>query len=103
MFKNLTLYAATSAALVGESTKARLRIKDGALQVRFSNRTSLVNLPKDEEVRDIGVKGSGRRIGLPTAFNDNLELDGKVALIPAKYGWFTVAAATENVAGSVGK
>lgn len=106
MYKNVNLNAATTAAVIGENTKARVRVNGGVLQFRFSNRTSLVNLPKDEIVRDLYVKGSGRRIGLPSAFagHPDLEVGSKVVLVPAKYGWYSVQPLTNDnaaVAGSV--
>jgi len=102
MYKNVNINAATTAALIGENTKARVRVIDGSVQVRFSNRTSLVNLPKTEVVRDLYVKGNGRRLGLPSEFAAPLEVGTKVALVPGKYGWFTVSpAGNDNVAASV--
>lgn len=101
-YRNLTIGAAATTALIGTSTKARVRLKDGRVQVRFTERTSLVNLPKDEIVKDLYVKSNSRRIGLPTAFGAVLE-PGKIALEPGKYGWFSVVPAADaaTAAGSV--
>lgn len=102
MYKNVNINAAATAAIVGDNTKARVRTKDGQVQVRFTGRTSLVNLPDDEAVVDLYVKGSGRRLGLRSALSEALEVGTKVALQYVKYGWYALVPATDgNVAASV--
>ncbi len=101
-YKNVNINAAATQAIVGENTKARVRIKDGVTQVRFTDRTSLVNLPDDEAVVDLYVKGNGRRLGLRSAMSGALEAGTKVALEYVKYGWYALVPATDgNVAASV--
>lgn len=100
-YKNLNINAATTQALVGSATKVRIRMKGDTLQIRFTDRTSLVNLPKDEQVATLSVKGSGRRVGLRSAFAAHLEAGSKVALSDPKYGWYNVVPSTENIAASV--
>ncbi len=102
-YKNLNINSATTAALVGTATKARIRLREGVLQVRFTDRTSLVNLPKDEQVANLSVKGNGRRLGLRSAFGSVIEAGTKVALISAKYGWYNVVPTQDNstIAASV--
>lgn len=102
-YKNLNINSATTAALVGTATKARIRLRDGVLQVRFTDRTSLVNLPKDEQVANLSVKGNGRRLGLRSAFGSVIEAGTKVSLVGAKYGWFNVVPTndTATIAASV--
>lgn len=101
-YKNVNINAAATQAIVGENTKARVRIKDGVTQVRFTDRTSLVNLPDDEAVIDLYVKGNGRRLGLRSAMSGALEAGTKVALEYVKYGWYALVPATDsNVAASV--
>lgn len=96
MYKNVSFLAATSASIIGSATKARVRVADGQVQVRFTDRTSTINMPKTEMLRDLGVKGSGRRLGLPSEIASNLPAPGTpLALIPGKYGWFTLAAAAD--------
>jgi hypothetical protein len=102
MFKKINFNSAISNARIGGATKARVRVQDGQIQVRFTDRTSLVNLPKTEEVRNVGVKGSGRVLGLPTKFADVLPEPGtQVALVPGKYGWFTLQTFTEATNASL--
>jgi len=101
MYKNVTFLAVASATVIGSATKARVRVQDGAVQVRFTDRTSTINMPKDEMLRDLGVKGSGRRLGLPTAIADSLpEAGTALELVPGKYGWFTLAALSEGATKS---
>lgn len=102
-YMNLNINSATTAALVGTATKARLRLRDGRLQIRFTDRTSLVNLPKTEQVANLSVKGNGRRLGLRSNFAESLEAGSKIALVGAKYGWYDVLPATDEtpVAASV--
>lgn len=100
-YKNLNINAAATLALVGSATKARIRMRGETLQIRFTDRTSLVNLPKDEQVANLSVKGNGRRLGLRSAFAGHLEAGSKVALANPKYGWYDVVPSTENIAASV--
>jgi len=97
-YKNLNINSATTAALVGSADKARVRLKDGSLQIRFTDRTSLVNLPKTEQVVNISAKGNGRRLGLRSAFGETLEAGSKVALVYVKYGWYSVVPAIDGLA-----
>ena len=106
MFKNVTFLAATTASVIGTATRARVRVQDGQVQVRFTDRTSTVNMPKNELLRDLYVKGSGRRLGIPSELAENLPALGEaVALVPGKYGWFGLAALTDGAtkAASVSK
>ena len=97
MYKNVNFLAAASTSVIGSATKARVRINEGKVQVRFTDRVSLVNLPKGEEVINLGVKGSGRRLGLKSDIADNLQAPGTgLTLTQAKYGWFTLAALTDG-------
>jgi hypothetical protein len=97
MYKNVNFLAATAASVIGSATKARVRVQDGSVQVRFTDRTSTVNMPKTEQLRNLGVKGSGRRLGLPSEIASNLpEAGTALALVPGKYGWFTLAALTDG-------
>lgn len=103
-YKSLNINSSFTAANVGENTKARIRMKDGVLQIRFTDRTSLVNLPKTEQVANLSVKGNGRRLGLRSEYSAHLEAGSKVALVDPKYGWFTVvpvAAGDASVAASI--
>lgn len=101
-YKNVTINAAATQAIVGSATKARVRVKDGQTQVRFTDRVSLVNLPDDEAVIDLYVKGNSRRLGLRSALSGALEAGTKVALEYVKYGWYALVPAGEgNVAASV--
>lgn len=106
MYKTVNFVAAVSTNVIGTATKARVRIADGQVQVRFTDRTSTVNMPKTELLRDLGVKGSGRRLGLPTEIADTLpEAGTAVKLVPGKYGWFTLSATTDSAekAASISK
>lgn len=98
MYKNVNFNSATSAAVIGQASKARVRVNEGQVQVRFTDRTSTVNMPKSELLRNVGVKGSGRRLGLPSEVADLLETGSKVALVPGKYGWFTIASVDPVIA-----
>ena len=85
MYKNVNFLAGVSASVIGTATKARVRVLDGSVQVRFTDRTSTVNMPKTEMLRDLGVKGSGRRLGLPSEIASNLPDAGTaVSLVPGK-------------------
>lgn len=106
MFKNVNFLAGVSASVIGSATKARVRVQDGQVQVRFTDRTSTVNMPKTEQLRNLGVKGSGRRLGLPSEIAANLPAQGEgVQLVAGKYGWFTLAPMTDGAtrAASVSK
>ena len=97
MYKKVTFLAATTAAVIGEATKARVRVNGDQVQVRFTHRTCLVNMPKGEKLIDLGVKGSGRRLGLSSEIADNLPAPGAgLALTPAKYGWYTLSALADG-------
>jgi hypothetical protein len=88
--------ASVSANVIGAATKARVRVRDEQVQVRFTDRTSTVNMPKTELLRDLGVKGAGRRLGLPSEIAEHLpEAGTAVKLVPAKYGWFNLAVAAD--------
>jgi hypothetical protein len=103
-----TLYIGSDATknLVGDNTKARVRVgADGRTQIRFTNRTSLVNMPDDEKVVDLAVKGGGRRISLAGDLAGTLQAGDKIALTYVKYGWYTVGtpADGQEILGSVSK
>ena len=100
MYKNLNIGAAASALIVGAATVARVRVQDGAIQMRFTTRTNLSNLPKGEQLRNVGVKGSGRRVGLPSELADLLVTGDQFVLVPGKYGWNTVAPMTDGATAS---
>ena len=97
MYKNVNFLAAASASVIGTATKARVRVNDGRVQVRFTDRTSTVNMPKDEQLLDLGTKGAGRRLGLKSDVADVLPAPGTgLVLNKAKYGWFTLAAMVDG-------
>jgi hypothetical protein len=91
MYKNFNIGAAATTSIIGENTKARVRVQDGLVQIRPTERASTINMPKTEMLRNITVKGNGRRIGLPSEIADLIPTGAKVALTPGKYGWFTIA------------
>jgi len=96
MYKTVNFRAGFSASTIGTATRARIRVIGEQVQVRFTDRTSTVNMPKGEMLRDLGVKGSGRRLGLPSEIGAILPDAGTpVALIAGKYGWFTVETAMD--------
>lgn len=106
MYKTVNFIASVTANVIGTSTKARVRVVDNQIQVRFTDRTSTVNMPKTELLRDLGVKGAGRRLGLPSEVAEHLPEPGTaVKLVPAKYGWFNLAVANDNLekAASISK
>jgi hypothetical protein len=91
MYKRVNFTVAATSTVIGQATKARVRVKDGQVQVRFTDRTSTINMPKDEMLIDLGVKGSGRRLSVPAMIAQFLPNTGTaVVLVPAKYGWMTV-------------
>lgn len=99
MYKNVNFLAATTASVIGSATKARVRVNDGRVQVRFTDRTSTVNMPKSEILLNLGVKGAGRRLGLKSEFADILPAPGTpLVLTEPKYGWYTLAAAADTAA-----
>ena len=103
MYKKINFGAAASASVIGSATKARVRVRDEQVQVRFTDRASTVNLDKSELLQDVGVKGSGRRLGLPSVMADRLPEPGtQVELVPGKYGWFTIATVRDD-ATNVGR
>lgn len=88
--KVLSFTTAATAGKIGDATKARIRVKDDAVQIRFTDRTSTVNLDKSEILKDLGTKGNARRVGLPSEIADRFDNGVGVALESAKYGWFTL-------------
>lgn len=94
MSKMLNVGAAATASFIGDVTVARVRVREGVLQLRFGNRVNTSNLPKGEQLRSIGTKASGRRISLPDDLGDVFEPGDKVVFIPAKYGWVSAHVAT---------
>jgi hypothetical protein len=102
MYKTVNFNSATTSEKIGQNTKARVTVKEGRVMIRFTERTSDANLSDDQLLKNLSVKGSGRRIGLPSAIADHLPEPGaKVALIPGKYGWFTLARFTEATNASL--
>lgn len=105
MYKNVNINSAATAAVIAGALVARVRVQDGHVQIRPTNRTNLSNLPKGEMLRKIGAKGSGSRIGLPSEIAEFLpEVGSKIALVDPKYGWYRIAAVdagADNVAASI--
>jgi hypothetical protein len=91
MYKVINFNTEATNSKIGPNTKARITVKDGQVMIRFTDRESAANLSKDQLLKNLSVKGNGRRIGLPSAFSENLKVGESIALVPAKYGWFRVA------------
>ena len=89
-YKILNFNAAATASKIGQATKARMKVVEGTLMIRFTDRTNDANLGDDQLLKDLGVKGAGRRVGVTSAFSEGLEIGGAVSLERSKYGWFRV-------------
>lgn len=93
MAKVLNLNVA-ALALIGANVQIRVRNKDGVLQVRPSARVISTNLPEGETMRKLGFKvENGKTVGARVTVTDLAELEAGAAyeLVPAKYGWVSLA------------
>lgn len=102
MAKVLNLNVA-SVGLIGENVQARVRVKDGIVQVRPSARVISTNLPEGESMRKLGFKvENGKVVGarLTVTDIDALEAGKAYELINAKYGWLALAEVAAPAKGS---
>lgn len=96
-YVTMNLNAAATAQLAG-ATKLRVRIQDGKVQIRPTDRASAVNLPKGESLRAVSRKNASTvKFGM-----GGTELTPGTKLVPvaAKYGWFTLEAVEELAQGT---
>ena len=76
-------------ALFGTNAKARVKVENGTIFVRPSNRVSPVNLPKGEFLAPVETMANNRgrfvmRTNIPDAGT-------KYSFVPNKFGWFALA------------
>lgn len=96
-YVTMNLNAAATAQLAG-APKLRVRVQDGMVQVRPTDRVSAVNLPKGETLRAVTRKNASTvKFGLG---GTELAPGTRLAVVPAKYGWFTLQAVEELAEGA---
>ena len=90
-----------ASALVGSNTKVRVRMHDGLLQIRPTDRKSAVGLPKGEELVDLREKKQAVRA---LRFTLPRNLDMQVARMyraeTAKHGWISMVPLTADEAAA---
>lgn len=79
--------------LVGENTKVRIRVLDGLVQIRPTNRVKGSNLPKGELLVDLRSKDSNRRFTLPKEIEMPV---GGFRAVELKHNWIALTALTEE-------
>ena len=89
-------------ALIGSNLQIRVREKDGVTQIRPSARVISTNLPAGETMRKLGFKAEkGKVTGARVTVSDlGLEAGAAYELVPAKYGWVSLAAVAVPTKGS---
>ena len=99
-----------ASALMGASTKVRVRLQDNVLQIRPTDRKSATGLPKGEILIDLREKKQAvrsLRFTLPAAMAEIAGVGAGVQFltITGKHGWISMRAATaeELAAGAVGQ
>lgn len=97
----LNLNVAALTALNG-NTKVRVRVKDGVLQMRPTDRVLASNLPEGETLRTVSYKRSGDKVegakfGLPGA---TLEKGARYEVVAGKYGWLSLVPAASVARGT---
>lgn len=104
-YKTLNFSTAFAKDTIGEAPRARVRVHNDEVQIRFTDRKSPINLPKGEMLRQLTAKGNSKRVGLPSEIADRLPSYPKFKLMPAKYGWFAVVPTAEasEANGTIGK
>ena len=102
-YKILNFNVAATSAKIGTATKARMKVVEGELMIRFTDRTNDANLSDDQLLKDLGVKGAGRRVGVTSAFSEMLEAGDCFSLERGKYGWFRVVPVGGSLDGIDGR
>ena len=75
-------------------TKARLRIVNGLVQIRPTNRVSGKRLPAGEVLVDVARKGFFNQIDMQAAFGDRgFDIPSAGVLNEAKHGWLVLSQA----------
>jgi hypothetical protein len=90
-----------ASALMGEATKVRIRVLDGTLQVRPTDRKSAVGLPKGEMLAELRIKKQAvraLRFTIPSEVAEAANVgDGLQFLtVTGKHGWIALRAATAD-------
>ncbi len=83
---------ALGAEALSLGTKVRIRTMEGMLQLRPTNRTSMVNLPKDEQVMPLSINVACGSFTM----NSDIESGMKFILTRGTYGWFNTTP-THNI------
>ena len=98
----INLNGAALASLNG-NTKLRVRVKDGVLQVRPTDRVLASNLPEGEMLRTVSFKrkadgeARGAVFGLP---GFEAEKGTKYEVVAGKYGWLSLVQTDSVTKGS---
>jgi len=82
-----------ASAMIGENTKVRIRLVDGALQMLPTNRVKSINLPKGETLVDLRVKKGAVntfRFTLPKEME--LQVSMMHRAVRGKHGWIALEA-----------
>lgn len=94
-------FSTLALAALASASKVRVReTADGAIQLRPTDRTSAVNLPKGETLRSLSTK-SGSTTKRFSA-NLNVEPGTNLRAEAGKYGWFTLRPTSEDLNGAAG-
>jgi hypothetical protein len=104
-YRNLVINTAATALIgaLAEQPNVRIRATDGGLQIRPTDRTSPVNLPKGEILRPLGRKTpTTAKIGLTTDTLPEIAGGTRFAVEAAKYGWFSLQAIQDLPRGAPG-
>lgn len=85
--------------VIEATTKVRMRIVDGVVQFRPTDRVTQAPLPEGEELRFISRQGNSGRFSLSKKSLEHLPA-GKVAFVADKYGWYSMAYDEATIASS---
>jgi hypothetical protein len=88
-----------ASALMGTATKVRIRVLDGTLQVRPTDRKSAVGLPKGELLADLRLKKQAvraLRFTIPSEVADAAGIGTNIQFLTetGKHGWIALRNAT---------
>lgn len=79
------------------NTRARMRVQNGALQIRPTARVSGKRLPAGEVLVDVKRMGFFNQIDLQAAFGETgPDVPTSGALVEAKHGWLVLRPAGDN-------
>ena len=85
--------------VIEATTKVRMRIVDGVVQFRPTDRVTTNPLPEGEELRFVSRQGNSGRFSLSKKSMEHLK-PGKVAFVSDKYGWYSLVDDENVIAGS---